>query len=214
MRARQRANAVRREELGLREHARQDAHQPLAVDQRQQAPLPLPGDVHRRAVLGELGSILEKPPRPPPERAEAVERIGFERGHREERREPDHRAHAHREALAGGRPHDVVEEAVFLVPEPHVFARDVIGRVGDEQEVLEELVGDVLVAGALARELERDVEHVQAVHAHPARRVRLLERRRRRAAACCGRRRRCCRDRGSRPRRRCARACPSGSPTR
>ncbi len=41
--------------------------------------------------------------------------------------------------------------------------------------MLEELVGDVLVALVLASELEGDLEQVQAVHAHPARRVGLLE---------------------------------------
>ena len=41
--------------------------------------------------------------------------------------------------------------------------------------MLEELVRDVLVARARGRQLEGDREQIQAVHAHPARRVGLLE---------------------------------------
>src|SRR5579885_2225826 len=41
--------------------------------------------------------------------------------------------------------------------------------------MLEELDGDVLVDGIVAGQLERDAEHVQAEHRHPARAVGLLE---------------------------------------
>ena len=40
--------------------------------------------------------------------------------------------------------------------------------MGDVDEVLEELARHVLVGRVLLRELERDGEHVEAVHAHPA----------------------------------------------
>jgi len=47
--------------------------------------------------------------------------------------------------------------------------------VGDVDEVLEELRRDVLVGRVLPGQLERDREHVQAVHAHPGGAVRLLD---------------------------------------
>src|SRR5207249_1927278 len=52
---------------------------------------------------------------------------------------------------------------------------EVVHRAGDVEEVLEELEGDVLVDGIGEGQLERDGEHVQAEHAHPAGAVALLE---------------------------------------
>ena len=52
---------------------------------------------------------------------------------------------------------------------------EVVDGVRDVDEVLEELRGHALVGRVLARQLERDGEHVQAVHAHPARAVGLFE---------------------------------------
>ena len=69
----------------------------------------------------------------------------------------------------------VVEELVLLVPERDALAGDVVHRARDVEEVLEELGRHVLVDGVLAGQFERDDEHVQAVHAHPGRAVRLLE---------------------------------------
>src|SRR5262249_35250964 len=45
----------------------------------------------------------------------------------------------------------------------------------DVNEVLPELAGDVLVSIVLAGQLQRNAEHVQAVHRHPAGPVGLLE---------------------------------------
>ena len=52
---------------------------------------------------------------------------------------------------------------------------DVVHGLGDVQEVLEELGGDVLVDGVVQRQLERDAHQVQAVHRHPARAVGLVD---------------------------------------
>jgi hypothetical protein len=101
---------------------------------------------------------------------------------------------------AVGQVQHVVVEAVLLVPQAVAAAAHVHG-VGDVEEVLEELGGDVLVDRVVRRQLERDLEHVLAT-CHPAV-PSACSRCRRSAAARCGRRRRCCRGRGSRPRRRC-----------
>ncbi len=47
--------------------------------------------------------------------------------------------------------------------------------MGDVHEVLEELAGHVLVGGVVVGQLQGDGQHVEAVHGHPARAVRLLE---------------------------------------
>src|SRR5258707_7256590 len=74
----------------------------------------------------------------------------------------------------------VAVETQLLVPKTHR-----VHRIGDRDEVLPELAGDVLVTVVLAGQLERDAEHVQAIHRHPARPVGLFDvpaRRQRRAA--------------------------------
>src|SRR5690606_32652675 len=47
--------------------------------------------------------------------------------------------------------------------------------VADEDEVLKEFRGNVLVRPAMLGKLQRHVEHVEAVEAHPPRAVRLFE---------------------------------------
>ena len=67
----------------------------------------------------------------------------------------------------------IVVEAVFLVPEP-VTAEGVDG-IGDVDEVLEELGGDVLVGGAVQGQFDGHGEHEQAVGSHPCGAVGLVE---------------------------------------
>src|SRR5688572_6818169 len=69
----------------------------------------------------------------------------------------------------------VVEELVLLVPERDSLAAEVVHRLSYVQEVLQELGGYVLVHLVLARQFERNGEHVQAEHPHPACSVALLK---------------------------------------
>ena len=69
----------------------------------------------------------------------------------------------------------VVVELVLLVPQADAGFADVGHGLGDVQEVLEELGGDVLVDGVVQGKLERDAHEVQAVHRHPAGAVGLVE---------------------------------------
>ncbi len=69
----------------------------------------------------------------------------------------------------------VVEKLILLVPQRDPLAAEVIHRPCNAEEVLEELGGHVLVNPVLAGQLECDGQHVQTVHAHPGRAVRLLQ---------------------------------------
>ncbi len=69
----------------------------------------------------------------------------------------------------------IVEELVLLVPERDAVAADVVHRAGDVQEVLEELGGDVFVDRVLPGQFQRDGQHIEAEHAHPACAVALLD---------------------------------------
>src|SRR5207245_9197199 len=74
---------------------------------------------------------------------------------------------------AAGQVEHVVVEAVLLVPQ--LDPGDVVQGARDVDEVLEELGGDVLVGGVVPGELERDRQHVEAVHAHPGGAVGLFD---------------------------------------
>ena len=52
---------------------------------------------------------------------------------------------------------------------------EVVHRRGDVQEVFPEFAGDVLVRGVLTREFHGNRQHVEGVHAHPARAIGLFE---------------------------------------
>ena len=68
----------------------------------------------------------------------------------EQRNQPDHRAQPHGDLLSGRHGQHVVEEIVLIVPEPDALAAHVGHRVGDVEEVLEELDGHVLVDRVVA----------------------------------------------------------------
>ena len=111
--------------------------------------------------------------------------IGLDHRRRAKRQQADQRPHlqAHRPAV--GQPQQVVEEPVLLVPHLVVMLAATVHGVGDPQEVLDELEGDLLVDRVGLGQDEGDLQHALAVERHPRRAVRLLQRaagRQRRAA--------------------------------
>ena len=69
----------------------------------------------------------------------------------------------------------VVEEAVLFIPEPDVLAADLVHRVGDVDEVLPELAGDIFIGRIFLGQLQRNRQQVERVHGHPAGAIRLLD---------------------------------------
>src|SRR6516162_1917689 len=71
----------------------------------------------------------------------------------------------------------VVEELVLVIPQADAAVRttDVAHGLGDVQEVLEELGGDVLVNPVVLRELQSDAHQIEGVHRHPARAISLVD---------------------------------------
>src|SRR4051812_49210424 len=66
---------------------------------------------------------------------------------------------------------NVVIKSVLFIPQRISMLTAMIHRVRYIYEVLPEFTRDILVRRLLDRELERDGEHVEAVHRHPARAV-------------------------------------------
>ena len=131
-------------------------------------------------------------------------------GDRRQRQQADHRAHLEAQGAAVGEAQHVVEEAVLLVPHLVAGAR----RCGPWRR------RSTWCARRTWRRTPRRADRAapapprsaaSAGCRRPSRRCRRpAPGSRRSAAASCGRRRRCCRDRGSRPRRRCCRCGPCG----
>src|SRR5215510_7910055 len=126
-------------------------------------------------MLAELGAIFDEPLHAALETRQFVDRLGIEGFHREQRNQSDHRAHCERAALAVGQAEHVVKKPILIIPELDVFAAKVVHRAANIDEVLEEFARDILVNGIIFRQLQRDGEHVEAVHAHPTGAVRLLD---------------------------------------
>src|SRR2546425_3942748 len=172
---RQSADSAGGEEFGFVEHAREDALQLLAVDERQQA-----ADAARRPlrhfdVLRDIGMIVDEPLHAALEAGKTIHNFGFERLDGEQRDQPHHRTDLQEVLLAMGETKDVIVEAVLCVPQRNAIPSHVVHRVGDVDKVLEEFAGDILVGGILLCKLERNRKHIQAIHAHPTRAVGLLE---------------------------------------
>jgi len=107
---------------------------------------------------GDSGSIKIDPVR------DAIDRAGyrpFEGRRRAEREQADHRANFEVLRFAVRQPQHVVEEAVFFVPHPLVFAQ-VHHRRADPEEVLGELQRHVGVIFVGHRQFDGDLEHILA----------------------------------------------------
>ena len=172
--ARDRADAVGREELVLVQHEPQDPRQLLAGDDRQQPALVPSGVVSSWTWSRSSGRLSMNHCMRRLKPGSASTTVGLQRLHREQRDEPDQRAHLQRLVVAVG-VQDVVVEAIRLVPQADALVAHVVHGVGDVDEVLEELGGDVLVRRVFPGQLQRDGQHVQAVHAHPGGAVGLLD---------------------------------------
>ena len=131
---------------------------------------PRPGSSQRETSWARSGRCFRNHSQAPREVRQLLQQLRLERLDGEERNQPDHRAHLERDRPAVGQVQLVVVELVLLVPQADAVlaAADVGHRLGDVQEVLEELGGDVLVDRVVQRQLQGDAHQVEAVHRHPA----------------------------------------------
>src|SRR5437773_4172519 len=153
--ARQRADAVRRQELVAIEHVAQHARELRSIDDREQPADAAAGDGLRVEVGAELRPIVDEPLQATHEARQPIDDVRLERLHREERNEPDHRADLQLADFAVGVQH-VIVEAIRLVPQREALAAEVVHGPGDVDEVLEELRSNVLVRRVRLGELQRD----------------------------------------------------------
>ena len=174
MHARDRANPVGREELGLVQQVSQHPLEPLARGNREQPlyPRARPPRVHARDLPGEVWPVLQEPVHPLLEPLQLGELRLLQHLDRDERHDPDQRPDPERR-VAAVHVELVVVEAVLVRPESRPAER--VDRVRDRDEMLEELGRDVLVRRVLAGQLQRHGEHGVAVEGHPRGAVGLLE---------------------------------------
>jgi hypothetical protein len=127
------------------EHALEEALHAAAADQGEQAAVAEAGLVPARDQGGEVGAIVEVPLEALGEAREGAQEVGFDGLDGEQGDEADQRAELEALGAAVGEVEDVVEEFVVGVPQADALAAEVVHGVGDGEEVLEELAGDVLV---------------------------------------------------------------------
>jgi len=111
--------------------------------------------------LGQVGTILEQPLEPVGELGHFQQHLRVERFHGEERDQADHGTDFQRQALAIGQVEDVVVKFVLLVPQANALVADIVHGLGDLEEMLEELGGDVLVYIIVQRQFQRDAHEVE-----------------------------------------------------
>ena len=176
--ARERADAVRPEELVLVEQVAEHPLQLLLVEDRQQPPSLVADEalVGRGHVGHQLRMALPEQRDHLHQLRMARDRIRLEHRGRAQRQQPDQRPHLQPHGLAVGQPQQVVEEPVLLVPHLVVMLADAVHGVGDPHEVLDELEGDLLVHRVVLGQDQRHLQHALAVERHPRRPVRLLQR--------------------------------------
>src|ERR1700728_1001171 len=86
-----------------------------------------------------------------------IQRVGSEQRHY-----PNQRAHAQQLVPALAHSKIVVIEPVCVVPQSCSVV--MVDSVRNKQKVFEKLARDIVVCAVMRRKLERDLEHVEAVH--------------------------------------------------
>ncbi len=106
---------------------------------------------------------------------QARDQLRFERLHRKQRNQPNHRAHFQVVLVAVRKVNRIVKKSVFFIPERYSIGPVGVDCVRDVNEMLKKFTGYVFIGWFLACQFQRNRQHVQAIHPHPAGAVRLLE---------------------------------------
>src|SRR6202022_2013221 len=93
----------------------------------------------------------------------------------EQRDQADHRAYFEGNVQSILVVQHVVVEAIFPVPQLNTIGGEVVHGMSDIDEMLKKLAGNIAIGAVLSRKFQGNSEHVQAVHAHPAGTIRLLD---------------------------------------
>src|SRR6266516_1421392 len=128
-----------------------------------------------RNKAAQIGLIHQVPLEALLESRESVEQRGLDCFHRYQRHQADKRPHAHAQVSSAGRMQHVVEKLVLLVPKPNAFATKIVHGSSDAEKMLEEFRRYILVNWIFTREFDRDPQHVEAKHSHPACAIALLK---------------------------------------
>ena len=145
------------------------------VQDRQQAPAVHSGHQRVGDAAQQVGVALVVLPGPGRQARKALEGLAGDDRDRAQGDQPHHRADPQARGRAVRQAEHVVEEAVLVVPHLVVGLADLVHGAGDPEEMLDELQGQVLVAGVARPEDQGQLEHVLAEQGHPGRAVGLLE---------------------------------------
>src|SRR5258708_10631846 len=172
---RKRADTVRRKKLRFVEHARQHTLQLLATYQRQQPPHPARRSLRHFDMLGNVWVIVDEPLHATLEPREPINDFRLQRFYREERNQANHGANFQEVLFAIRQMQHIVIEAILLVPQRNSLRSEIVHSPRDIHEVLDKFTGYVFVGWIVLGQLQRDSQHVQAIHAHPTGTIGLLE---------------------------------------
>ncbi|MNK95738.1 hypothetical protein D3C87_1159870 [compost metagenome] len=175
METRQRPDAMRAEELGFVQHARQNAAHFLLVDGRQHPPVDDARSLGQMRVGGQIAVALQKQARACPEIGQSGEYVLFKHGNGGKRKQSDDRTHLQTHGATVRQAQHVIEESIFLVPGFVLVLADAVQRASDQQRVLEKLLDKLFIEGFVQREFDGDAQHLLAEKHHPGRPVGLVQ---------------------------------------
>ena len=119
--------------------------------------------------------MMQQPFEPLAKARQLLQQLGFQRLDGEQRNQAHHRADAQTDALVVRPVEHIVVELVLFIPQAGTVGDHAAHGVGNAQEVLEELGGDVFVHMIVLRELQGDAHQIERIHGHPAGAVGLVD---------------------------------------
>ena len=171
--ARESPNAVGRQKFLFVQQVPQDGFQPIATHEGKKSPHTSVVGL-RFQMLRKVRSVFDEPLHAVFEPRQAVHEFGIKRLHRKQRNKPHHRTDLHVRRGSVRQMQYVVEEAVFAIPQLDFLAADVVHGPTDIDEMFKEFAGHIFVGPIVSGELQRNRQHVEAVHAHPTGGIRLF----------------------------------------
>src|SRR5215472_8123942 len=159
MNARQRANAEWTEKLVFVEHPMQHPTQTILIEYGEESPTAVTPFSRQRDMLDQLRETSQKGGTPLDCIGYAGELGRFHYSGGTEGQQTHHRAHLETLRSAIGQAENIIEKAIFLVPQIVLAVTHPAECRADPQEMLEELQRQLFVSRVVPRQLDSDLEH-------------------------------------------------------
>src|SRR5262249_40771368 len=138
------------------QHNLEDSPELMSVSHGQENSLRHAPAFHAGYVFRQVRTVFDEPVHATLEAWQAVQQSGFNRLHGEQRNDSHHRADANWALISVWKFQHVIEKSISLIPQTNFVRTAMVHGVGDVDEMLPELAGDIFIVRIVGSQLHGD----------------------------------------------------------